>query len=202
MKTAIGTRPRPSFFEQSTWPKTIPTLARRARLRASNWRHGVRPSTEPFTFDPMKASCGSAEQHRALCGQWHEAASDYAVALNDAKIHTRLGDDTNAEYAGCLILDHRETEYLQFRQELKASLAHQPNDDAADYVVSRAFAMEPINAADAPLVVEWAKQAAHAKPVPAWIIHNMGVAQYRAGQVEGAIENLRSLSRAWRRSRE
>ena len=98
-------------------------------------------------------------QHRALCKQWHEAADDYARALGDATFSTRLGDDTNAEYAGCLILDHNEEEYQQFRQELIARFTREPNDDSAAYVVSRVFAMGAVEPADASRVVKWAKQA-------------------------------------------
>ena len=78
--------------------------------------------------------------------------------------------------------------------DFKTRLTQQPNDDTAAYVVSRVFAMESVDAADASLVVKWAKQATHTKPVPEWIIHNLGVAQFRAGQVEGAIKNLQMVS--------
>jgi hypothetical protein len=54
--------------------------------------------------------------------------------------------------------------------------------------------MESVDAADAPLIVKWAKQATRTKPVPEYIIHNLGVAQYRAGQFEGAIKNLQAVS--------
>jgi hypothetical protein len=78
---------------------------------------------------------------------------------------------------------------------LKARLAQRPKDDDAAYVVSRVFAMGPVDAADAPQVVEWAKQATHNKPVPEWRIHNQGLAQYRARQDEAAIENLKMVSK-------
>jgi tetratricopeptide (TPR) repeat protein len=133
-------------------------------------------------------------QHRALCGQWHEAIGDYKRALNDSESHIGPGDDTNAEYAGCLVLNDKDSDYRQFREQLKTRLAQQPNDDTAAYVVSRVFAMGAVDTADAPLMVKWAKQAMHTKPVPEWVIHNLGVAQYRAGQVEGAIKNLQTVS--------
>jgi serine/threonine protein kinase len=137
-------------------------------------------------------------QHRALCGQWHEAAADYARAMKDPKTAPQLADDSNAEYAGCLILDRNDADYKQFRDQLKARLAHQPNDDMAAYVVSRVYVMQPVDAADAPLVVKWAKKAARTKAVVAeYFIHNLGVAQYRAGQVEGAIKNLQMVSEGY-----
>jgi tetratricopeptide (TPR) repeat protein len=137
-------------------------------------------------------------QHRALCGQWHEAATDYARAMKDSKTAPQLADDSNAEYAGCLILDHNDADYKQFREQLKARLGHQSNDDMAAYVVSRVYAMQPVDAADAPLVVKWAKKAAQTKAVVAeYFIHNLGVAQYRAGQVEGAIKNLQMVSEGY-----
>ncbi len=137
-------------------------------------------------------------QHRALCGEWHEAISDYTRPIKESSTPPQLADDTNAEYAGCLILDGKEADYKQFREQLKARLAQQPNDDTAAYVVSRVFAMQSVDTAEAPLVVKWAKQASRQKPVvPEYIIHNLGVAQFRAGQVERAIKSLQTVSEGY-----
>jgi tetratricopeptide (TPR) repeat protein len=97
-----------------------------------------------------------------------------------------------------LILDGKEADYKQFREQLKARLAHQPNDETAAYVVSRVFAMQPVDAADASLVVNWAKRATRKKAVvDEYFVHNLGVAQYRAGQVEGAIKSLQMVSEGY-----
>jgi hypothetical protein len=130
----------------------------------------------------------------ALCRKWHEAATNFARGLGGPKITTRLDDDTYAEYAGCLILDHNDQAYRQLRQQLKERLAQQPKDEDAASVVSRVFAMGPVDAADSSQVVEWAKQATRTKPVPEWKTHNLGLAQYRAGHDEAAIKNLQIVS--------
>jgi serine/threonine protein kinase/tetratricopeptide (TPR) repeat protein len=133
-------------------------------------------------------------RHLALCGKWHEAAINFARGLGAPKISARLDDGTYVEYAGCLILDHNDEAYQQLREQLKSRLAQQPKDDDAAYVVSRVFAIGPVDPADAPQVVDWAKQGTQAKPVPEWRIHSLGLAQFRAGHDEAAIKNLKIVT--------
>jgi tetratricopeptide (TPR) repeat protein len=128
-------------------------------------------------------------QYRALREQWHQAASDLARVVRDR----RLEDDSTFEYAGLLILDGDLEGYKKFCQELKVRLDRQPKDPWAAYVTSRVFAIGPTDAVDAPHVVEWAQQASHDNPT-AFCIHNLGLAQYRAGQNEAAIENLQKAT--------
>ena len=128
-------------------------------------------------------------QHEALEGHWHRAAADYARVIRDLN----LADGFTHEYAGLLILDGDVAGYKRFCQELKARLERQPNDPEAAFHVSRAFAIGPADAVDAPRVEEWAKQALQ-RGNQGWNLHNLGLAQYRTGQNEPAIENLQKAA--------
>jgi tetratricopeptide (TPR) repeat protein len=129
-------------------------------------------------------------QYRALRGQWHQAASDLARVVRDRRVE----DDSTFEYAGLLILDGDLEGYKKFCQELKVRLKDQPNDPWVAFNVSRILALAPNDAVEAARVTEWAQQAFNAHPDLGWVAHVLGLAQYRAGQNEAAIENLQKAT--------
>jgi eukaryotic-like serine/threonine-protein kinase len=128
-------------------------------------------------------------QYRALRGEWHLAASDLARVVRDRP----LEDDGTFEYAGLLILDGDLTGYKKFCQELKARFKDQPSDAYTAFVVSRAFAVGPIDTVDVPRVIDWSERAIRGDH-STWVVHNLGLAQFRAGQYRAAIENLQKAA--------
>ena len=130
---------------------------------------------------------GRAED-RALRSRWTDALADY-----EKVIHQRptAGDETT-EYAYLLVLLNKTEGFEQFCRELMARTV-EPQDAASHFQLARAMGAAPSDAIDPNRLVEWASTAissARDRSLDAAWLHCLGLAQYRAGQYEQAIESL------------
>jgi tetratricopeptide (TPR) repeat protein len=123
-------------------------------------------------------------RHCILLSQWDKAAAAYAKADLLAR---PLNDDAFA-YA-CLFLIRGDSEgYNRFCQGM-IRRAGQTKDHFEAFVLARTCAMARKSPVDPPRAVEWAKQAI-AGAQPAWYFHALGLAQYRAGQFDQALQSF------------
>ena len=127
---------------------------------------------------------GRAE-YRARLSQWTEAAADYSGV-----IHSRptAGDET-VEYAFLLLVLGDVKGYQNFCKEL-VTRPGEPRDDISAFQMARACSAAPCEAVEPSRLVQWATQAAATNAQP-WHKHVQGLAYYRAGQFELAIEKLK-----------
>jgi serine/threonine protein kinase/Flp pilus assembly protein TadD/thiol-disulfide isomerase/thioredoxin len=117
-------------------------------------------------------------------GHWDEAAAEYAQA---DLLSRPLNEDTFA-YA-CLFLIRGDSEgYNRFCQGMIQRAAK--TEDAYEvYVLARSCAMARESPVDPTRAVRWAKQAVSSDSL-AWYIHVLGLAQYRAGQFDQALQSF------------
>ncbi|HEX7448430.1 MAG TPA: tetratricopeptide repeat protein [Pirellulales bacterium] len=126
--------------------------------------------------------------------RWDEAIKDYA-AMSD--LLSREEQESRFEYA-CLrlMLDDRDG-YRTMCVEM-ADRDGSTSDPGTSYVLARACAIsrEPVVAMDR--LLRWAEQAAPAGTHLPWPLHTLGLAYYRAGHFERAVEALqRSRDSGW-----
>jgi tetratricopeptide (TPR) repeat protein len=130
-------------------------------------------------------------QFRALHGQWAEAASDYAKV-----IRTRQLSDECIEYAALLVLLNDRPNYQQFCQELVAQAGEPQGFEA--FSLARICSIGSAEGIDASRLVEWANRGLGDRAP--WTLTVLGMAEYRAGQFDRAIEHFResnTLRRGW-----
>jgi len=130
-----------------------------------------------------------ADEYAALAGyyirlsQWDKAAAEYAKT----DWSRPLGDDPSAY--SCLFLIRGDSEgYNLFCQGMIQRLAQKGAPYEA-YVVARSCAIarkSPVNPARA---VQWANQAVASSHNP-WDFHVLGLAQYRAGKFDQALQSF------------
>ncbi len=125
--------------------------------------------------------------------QWDKAAAEYAKA--DLWAQPLREDAFN--YA-CLFLIRGDSEgYNQFCQRM-IQRAAQTKDPYEAYTLARSCAMARKSPVDPARVVQWAKQSV-ANEHNAWDYHVLGLAQYRAGQFEHALQSFtRASVKSWR----
>ena len=99
-----------------------------------------------------------------------------------------VGDEA-FEYAGLLLILGDKQAYQRFCKKL-VSRPGEPHNDAAAYIMARSCAMGPTDAVEPALIVEWATRGLKWEHRP-WTLHVLGLAYYRAGQYDAAIENIR-----------
>jgi serine/threonine protein kinase/tetratricopeptide (TPR) repeat protein len=133
----------------------------------------------------------AAARLRICLSQWDEAATAYTRLDWSGPLH-----DDAFEYA-CLFLVRGEKEgYAKFCREM-IQRAGQSKDPYEFYVLARTCAIMAQGVVDAGQVVEWAKQAPAGYRAP-WFLHALGLAQYRAGQFEDALQSFNeALGGAW-----
>jgi tetratricopeptide (TPR) repeat protein len=123
-----------------------------------------------------------------LLGQWDKAAAEYAKA---DLLGRALGDDAFA-YA-CLLLIRGDREgYDKFCRAM-IQRAGRTKDHFEAFVLARTCAMGRHSPADHARAVEWGKQAVTGAQ-PAWYFHALGLAQYRAGQFDQALQSFAKAS--------
>jgi tetratricopeptide (TPR) repeat protein len=124
--------------------------------------------------------------------QWDKAATEYAKADLLAR---PLGDDAFA-YA-CLFLIRGDREgYNGFCQGMiqRAAKSKDPYDV---YNLARSCAMAPKSPVDPARAVQWASLGVARAPSP-WDHHVLGLAQYRAGQFDQALQSFtKANDKAW-----
>jgi tetratricopeptide (TPR) repeat protein len=119
-----------------------------------------------------------------LKSQWDQAAAEYAKA---DLVAPRLSDDTFA-YA-CLFLIRGDSEgYNRFCRGM-IQRAGQTKDPWEANVLARSCALARKSPVDPARAVQWANQAI-AREQPAWYFHSLGLAQYRAGQFDQALQSF------------
>jgi eukaryotic-like serine/threonine-protein kinase len=130
--------------------------------------------------------------HFIRLSQWDKAAAQYAKADLLAR---PLRDDAFA-YA-CLHLIRGDSEgYNRFCQGM-IQRAGKTEDRFEAFVLARTCAMARKSPVDPARTVQWANQAV-AGNQGAWYFHALGLAQYRAGQFDQALQNFAKANvEAW-----
>jgi tetratricopeptide (TPR) repeat protein len=123
-------------------------------------------------------------QFHASRFEWKQAAEDYAKIIDARPIH----DNCTFEYAGVLLLAGDTTAYENFCRQLVDKY-----DVSAAYPIARSCAIGRTDAADPAVVVQWAKQAIESS-TRAYSVHTLALAQFRAGEIEAAIETAKRSS--------
>jgi tetratricopeptide (TPR) repeat protein len=125
----------------------------------------------------------------ALRGQWDEAAATYRQVLAELNVHDGFA-------CACIsLLAGEKAGYQQvFQQLLKR---HEPDDLFAGYVLARTFGLAPGAPADPADAIRWGQQAV-ASGASAWRLHALGLAHFRAGNLDPAAEALeKSNKMSW-----
>ena len=122
-------------------------------------------------------------QYHLLRGRWSDAASDYARSAPTQPIA-----DQTYQYAGLLLLAGDKEAYRDFCSEL-AALSGEPHDAFSAFVIARSCAIGAQSNLEARRIVEWAEQGV-TESKAAWELHVLGLAQYRAGHLDEAIQSL------------
>jgi serine/threonine protein kinase/tetratricopeptide (TPR) repeat protein len=123
--------------------------------------------------------------------QWDKAAAEYAKAELLAQ---PLGDDAFA-YA-CLFLIRGDGE--SYRRYCQGMVWHaaQTTDHFEAYVLARSCALARQGPVDPARAVQWGNQAVD-RSQPAWYLHALGLAQYRAGQFDQALQSFTRADAGW-----
>ncbi|HWB13393.1 MAG TPA: protein kinase [Pirellulales bacterium] len=133
---------------------------------------------------------GQAREYVRL-GQWDQAAAEYARA----DLSSRPLDDDAFAYA-CLFLIRQDREgYDRFCHNMIQHAA-----ETEGYILARSCAMVRNSPVGAARLVQWANQAL-ASDQHSWCFHVLGLAQYRAGQFDEALQSFtRANVDSWRSS--
>jgi serine/threonine protein kinase/tetratricopeptide (TPR) repeat protein len=126
---------------------------------------------------------GRARVH-ALRGEWSDAVACYARVIK-----TRPLMEEWFENAAVLLLDGKEDEYRKTRAEMIRRAGNNPAPFVA-FVLARTGALRPNSPAEGAQLLGWAKTAVAASPRTGWFLHALGCANYRAGNLQQAIEHL------------
>ena len=144
------------------------------------------PITKPATELPIAYG-----RLHALRGRWIEALDKYKGNVNLDRI-----DDSLFEYACLLLLADENDEYDRLCKQL-AELPTHSQAWLVPYVKSRTCGIDPVTGVNPQQLIEWA-EAAVARNTQAWTVHVSGLAYFRAGDFERAIEELeRSNELEW-----
>jgi tetratricopeptide (TPR) repeat protein len=119
-----------------------------------------------------------------LRSQWNKAAAAYAKADPLAR---PLRDDAFA-YAALFLIRGDSEGYNRFCQDM-IQRAAQTKDHFEAFVLARTCAMARQSPVDPARIVQWANQAV-ASDQPGRYFHALGLAQYRAGQFDGALQSF------------
>jgi WD40 repeat protein len=178
------------------------------RIRAELAKLGLDWNTPPYpplsqkkNLAPLEVTVdlGSlpflAQARDYIClSQWDKAAAEYAKADLLAQ---PLRDDAFA-YAGLFLIRGDSEGYQRFCQDMiqRVPPTEAPSPYEA-YVLARSCALARKSPVDPARAVQWANQAFTAAPHP-WRLHTLGLAQYRAGQFDQALQSFTKADvKAW-----
>jgi tetratricopeptide (TPR) repeat protein len=188
--------------EQKVWGNLwdgVATQAARARDTARRGSPATPPKTvakpprkEPAPLPPDPVLLAQASYYVRM-SQWDDAAAEYEKA--DLRART-LGDDAFGNAALFLIRGDGEG-YNRFCEGMIQRVAQTATPFEA-YILARSCALARTSPVDAARAVQWANQAL-ASSQPAWYFHALGLAQYRAGQFDQALQSFtRANVKGWR----
>jgi len=152
---------------------------------------------DPVMADQLEAEQANDALYRAgyyvQLSQWDKAAAEYAKADLWAQ---PLREDAFT-YA-CLFLIRGDSEgYNRFCQRM-IQRAAETKDPYEAYTLARSCAMARKGPVDPARAVQWAKQSV-ANEHNAWDYHVLGLAQYRAGRFDQALQSFtRASNKSWR----
>jgi serine/threonine protein kinase/WD40 repeat protein/tetratricopeptide (TPR) repeat protein len=201
--------------------------ARKLDPERLSWEDVVRSYSQAIERHPEDAEAYYERgQARRQLGQWAEVAQDWAEAVrlqpDNAEWHSALGpayarlgqwDKAAAEFAkvdlwarplreeafsyACVFLLRGDSEgYTRFCQGM-IQRAAKTNDTHEAYILARTCAMARKSQVDPARAVEWANQAVACGHQP-WEFHVLGLAQYRAGQFNQALQSFtKSNVKSW-----
>ncbi len=125
---------------------------------------------------------GRAE-YQVQHSQWKEALSELTKIIQNRPLH-----DDSFEYACLLVWLGDNAAYEKFCREL-AGRAGQPQDEFAAFIMARVCALGPCKAVDRETVLGWVEKTGVTEAA-AYRLHVLGLAYYRAGKYEQAIQYL------------
>ncbi|HEX3356370.1 MAG TPA: tetratricopeptide repeat protein [Tepidisphaeraceae bacterium] len=133
-------------------------------------------------------------QDLAQRNQWADAAGAYAKVIGSRKLPDYL------DYGGLLLLSADPDGYRRFCQELSSRDDALKNSDAA-CLIATACSLGPQLPIEPSRMVQWAKPPAEKNPGSSWRCYALGLAYYRAGQYDQALDWLKksSASSKWDR---
>jgi len=123
--------------------------------------------------------------------QWANAAAEYA------KVDWSRPLSEDAFVYACLFLIRGDSEaYNHFCQDIIQRVA-ESKDTSEAFVLARSCAMARKSPVDPARIVQWAHQAVADNPNP-WRVHALGLAHYRAGQFDQALQSFTKANvKAW-----
>ncbi len=122
--------------------------------------------------------------NRTLHDQWEEAAADYARVIASRPIEF----DDVAYASVLLLLDASKTRYQHFCNEMVSRFDEPPGGYEAN-IMARVCALGPAADVESATVLRWAAVGVE-KESGAPQLHSLGLAQYRAGKYEEAIQSI------------
>lgn len=123
-------------------------------------------------------------RYYALRGRWAAAATNYARAFRSRSIC----DEAIFEYAGALLLTGDVEGYRRVCTNLAAASA-EAGDFCVAFVKARTCGIAPVESVPPQQLVDWAAECVKDDQRP-WMLHVLGLAYYRAGDFQRAIETL------------
>jgi serine/threonine-protein kinase len=124
--------------------------------------------------------------------RWTQAAESYQKVSG-----ARPFGEESFEHAGLLLLSGDMKGYQQFCQRLTQQKGA-TEDSFQAYIIARTCGLGSETLVDRQQVLKWARQAAQSQPQSGWYLHVLGLAYYRAVQMDTALERLqRSAATNW-----
>jgi serine/threonine protein kinase/WD40 repeat protein/tetratricopeptide (TPR) repeat protein len=178
--------------DDSVWDEVAKQVAR-ARDAAQESQPpapGIGKEAAPLPEPPVLAQA----RYYIRLSQWDKAAAKYARA----KWSWPPGDD-DFPCAGLFLIRGDSEGYNRFCQGM-IQRAAQTKAPYEAYILARSCAMARKCPVDPAQAVQWASQAVASEP-RSWSFHVLGLAQFRAGQVEQALQSFTKANvKAWRYS--
>jgi tetratricopeptide (TPR) repeat protein len=162
-------------------PRTYPSPRQEVCRQITEWPEVSRRVAELRPDEP--AVWIGRGQYWALRSHWPEALEAYRRGARLSRI-----SDTTFQYAGILMLAGDRQQFRDYCSRL-TSLVDEPHDSFTAFQLAHSCGIAAEN--DVPLekLVEWAKKGV-TENKNAWELHVLGLAQYRAGQFDEAIQSL------------
>jgi tetratricopeptide (TPR) repeat protein len=124
-------------------------------------------------------------RYHILLSEWDKAAAAYAKADWSGPL-----DDDAVSYAGLFLLRGDGEGYNRFCQDMiRRVVATEAPAPRQACLLARSCALACKSPVDPAQAVEWANQAVANDPSP-WRFHFLGLAQYRAGQSDEALQSF------------
>jgi tetratricopeptide (TPR) repeat protein/tRNA A-37 threonylcarbamoyl transferase component Bud32 len=121
----------------------------------------------------------------ARLGRWEEAAADLRAALGDGP-----SNDDWFQLAALHLLAGHANEYEDLCHKT-VRLHGKAKDPEIDFHSGRILSLRPAAGEAREQGARWAERAVAAAPSNAWYLHILGLAHYRAGRVDQAIQRLK-----------